>query len=381
MKDQRSILIYYDHLLPYSATFVKAQAASMSHFSPYYVGSRRVSGIELSSNRVTVVNDGSRVGSLYESFYKLFGVSPRFYQRIRNVRPLLIHAHFGPNAVRALPIVQRLGIPLVVTFHGYDVTIRDEHVRQHGTYSHKVYLQKREVLKTKALSFIAVSKFVEKKLLEQGFPKDKIYQHYIGIDLDFFQCNPELKREKIVLFVARLVEKKGCEFLIRAMSKVQEKYPNAKLLVIGEGPLLSDLEALAQRKLKNYEFLGVQPPKVIRDLMNRSQVFCVPSVEAESGDSEAFGMVFAEAQAMGLPVVSFDSGGISEVVVHEKTGFLASEKNFNQLSFYIEKLLADESLRTRFSHEGQKFVRSNFNLLKQTRLLEDLYEDLLRARS
>lgn len=83
-----------------------------------------------------------------------------------------------------------------------------------------------------------------------------------------------------------------------------------KLIIIGDGPLREKYYKLAKENIKNYEFLGVQSHEKVRLWMNRAKVFCVPSITVETGASEGFGMVFAEANSMGLPVVSFKTGGL-----------------------------------------------------------------------
>ena len=105
--------------------------------------------------------------------------------------------------------------------------------------------------------------------------------------------------------------------------------------------------------LKNFAFLGVQDAVAVRAWMNRATVFCTPSVSVESGAAEGFGMVFAEAQAMGLPVVSFASGGIPEAVADGQTGFLVSERDWQALGNKILLLLRNRELWTRFSKAGQ----------------------------
>ena len=96
---------------------------------------------------------------------------------------------------------------------------------------------------------------------------------------------------------------------------------------------------------------------------------------AANGDAETFGMVFAEAQAMGLPVVSFASGGIPESVAHEKTGLLAPERDWEKLAQYLLQILQSPELWRKFSHAGPEHVRRNFDLATQTKKLEQLYND------
>jgi glycosyltransferase involved in cell wall biosynthesis len=111
--------------------------------------------------------------------------------------------------------------------------------------------------------------------------------------------------------------------------------------------------------------------------MQKAKIFCVPSVTAKSGDSEGFGMVFAEAQAIGLPVISFASGGINEAVIHEKTGFLAQERDWVSLARYINILLDNESIRQKFVLAGRQHIEAKFNLKRNTVVLEEIYSKVL----
>ena len=374
--DKPAVIIYSDHLLPISQTFVLAQGEALQSYTPCYVGSRLVTDLPLPKGRHLTVNRGGILGRVREAAHLMWRFDPLLLRQVRKLKPLLVHAHFGPDGVSALPLAQSLDIPLLVTFHGYDITVKDEYARR-SFYRHRVYLQRRDLLKQQAARFIAVSDFIKEKLLKQGFPPDKVVAHYIGVNIAQFQLDASVVREPIVLFVGRLTEKKGCEYLIRAMKKVQALVPAVELVIIGDGNLRPSLEQLAQNTLQNYRFLGSQPPGQVRAWMNKAQVFSVPSVIAESGDAEAFGIVFAEAQAMGLPVVSFASGGIPEAVAHGETGFLATEKDERGLAEHILRLLKDETLWQQFSQRGQEWVRSKFDLNAQAQKLEKIYRSVL----
>lgn len=374
-----ALIVYCDHLLPFSQTFVLVQGEELQQFTPYYVGSRLVKDLTLPTERTLVVNRGGVLSKLREVPHKFWGIAPTLYRRVQQLDPVLIHAHFGVGGALALPLKLMLKVPMLVTFHGFDATVKDEYARR-SFYGHRIYLRRREALKHKAQLFIAVSEFIREKLLDKGFPPDKIVVHYIGVDTETFRPDPNIPREPVVLFVGRLVEKKGCEYLIQAMSKVQAARPEVELVVIGDGPLRPSLEQLAKKILRRYRFLGVQPVESVRNWMNRAKIFSVPSVTAESGNSEAFGIVFAESQAMGLPVVSFTSGGIPEAVAHGETGFLVAERNWEGLSKYIVHLLEDETLWQCFSKKGQERVNTRFNLHSQTHALEDIYQAVLHKR-
>jgi colanic acid/amylovoran biosynthesis glycosyltransferase len=368
-----NLLIYKNQLLPYSQTFVKAQAEAYQNFQAHYVGLRQVAGLSLPEERTNILHQGSFLGKVREWTTLKLGFEQSFIQRLSALNPALIHAHFGRDGAAALPLANRLQIPLIVTFHGFDATVQD-HLADTSLYQ-KVYFQRRKALKGKASLFIAVSEFIKHQLLSQGFPPDKVVVHYIGIDTKCFTPEPGVEREPIVLFVGRLVEKKGCEYLIRAMGQIQTEMPQVKCVIIGDGELRSDLEQQAQLMLHNYQFLGKQPPEVVRDWMQRAQVFCMPSITAASGDAEGFGLVFLEAQSMGLPVVSFASGGIPEAIAHEETGFLTPERDSDRLARSIYTLLTQPELWHRFSQQGQQRVQANFNLRAQTQLLEQLYQE------
>jgi glycosyltransferase involved in cell wall biosynthesis len=313
--------------------------------------------------------------------FKVFGFAPVFLRRIKRFKPALVHAHTGPAAVAALPLSGFLNIPLVATFHGGEVTTSDQAMRTHKNYTARAYWRHKGQLQSRGALFVAVSKFVHQRLIEQGFPEDRTVLHYIGVDTDFFKPNRQVPREPVVLFVGTLHEGKGCEYAIRAMAKVQSSLPEVELVILGDGPLRNALERLAGEKLRRYRFVGTQPPEVVRSWMNRAKVFAAPSVAADTGWREAFGIVFAEAQAMCLPVVSFASGGIPEAVKHGETGLLAKERDCEGLASNIQTLLQNDAMRERMAEAGRERVCRFFNLERQTCLLEDIYKEVLNHQA
>lgn len=374
----KPIVVFSGRLLPPSETFIRTQGEGLQQFTSYYVGSRLVKGIPLPTERTLVVNQGGYLGAAEEVVFKLLGCAPRLYQKLQQLNPLLIHAHFGVCGTLALPLAQALKVPLIVTFHGLDATMTDDYARS-NSISTRVYLRRRETLKREARLFITVSEFIKAKLIEQGFPSDKIVVHSIGVDTETFQPKPTVLREPVALFVGRLIEKKGCEYLIKAMAMVQPEMPDVELVIVGDGPLRPQLEGLAAKSLKRYKFLGMQPPEVVRSWMNRARLLAVPSVTASTGDSEGLPSVVVEAQAMGLPVVGSIHAGIPQAVAHGKTGFLVPERDWQGLAKHILHLLKDPVLWQRFSLDGQQQMRANFDLRKQTLALESIYDAVLRG--
>jgi colanic acid/amylovoran biosynthesis glycosyltransferase len=370
-----TVVIFRIQLLPPSETFIVTQAAAMQQFSPYFVGWRRMAGIELPAEASWTVDGGGWRGKLRELRFRYAGPSGEQLARLQTRAPRLVYAHFAPDGYAAMQLANRLGVPLVTALHGFDVTMTDDAIG--ATRLGREYLRGRSALQKMGALFVACSAFVRGRALDLGYPPERTIVHSIGTDIEMFQPPATGQRRKIVLFVARLVEKKDCGSLIDAMVEVQRHTPAAELVVIGGGPLRSRYEAQAAALGVRCRFLGTQPCRVVKDWMALAAVFCVPSVVAASGDAEGFGMVFIEAQAMGLPVVSTFSGGIPEAVRHKETGLLVKERDPRGLAQAILRLLEDGELWQRFSLAGRRNVENHFNLAQQTGRLEKVFERLL----
>jgi colanic acid/amylovoran biosynthesis glycosyltransferase len=371
--DRPLVAVYREMLLNYNEPFVRAQGEALCRYRSHYVGLRRVAGLELPEERTLVLNHGTRIGDAREAVFKLFGVSPTFVRAVRALRPALLHAHTGVSGAHALPLSRRLGVPLVVTFHGYEATAADEELHR-WRFRGRVFLRRRDAMKREGRLFIAVSEFIRGRMLERGWPEDRVVVHYIGVDATMFRADPVVAREPVVLFVGRLIRTKGVPHLIAAMRQVQARVPDAELVIAGDGPRRAALEREAREAGVRARFLGAIPGEDVRRWMNRAHVFCAPSVTAPDGTVEALGLVALEAQAMGLPVAGFRSGGIPEAVADGQTGLLVPEGDSAALAARIEALFTDAVLWNRLSAAGARRVRERFDLERQTAALEDLYD-------
>jgi glycosyltransferase involved in cell wall biosynthesis len=372
-----TVAVFRDWLLPISETFIPAQVDSLAKFDSVYVGCRRCDGLTTSRHPVVVMRAGL-LGRAEKLLLRTTGLAPTLVSGLRKHNPALLHAHFGPDGALAMQLARALNIPLLVTFHGHDACATDETFRKN--FSGRWYLRHRNALGGAATSILAVSHFVGGRLVAQGFPREKVQVHYIGVDTEEFKPRLLVPRERTILFVGRLVEKKGCEYLIRAMEPIQRAMPDVNLVIVGDGPLRGSLERLAKSLLRRVTFTGALPAPSVRDWMNRAAVLSTPSIVATSGDAEGFGMVFIEAQSSGLPVVSFSSGGIPEAVRHGVSGYLAPEKDWRTLSRYLARLLADSDLWASFSRAGRNLVENVFDLRVQTGKLERIYEETILAK-
>ena len=123
---QKNIVVFRTKLLPYSETFIKEQVLSYQEWSPILVGHFMLSdGIDLKDvNYVTFEKKYNTFSNFKRNFYKLIGFSPYCdFAMLNNIKPDLIHVHFGVDAVVNWPLLKKIQVPLIITLHGYDITI------------------------------------------------------------------------------------------------------------------------------------------------------------------------------------------------------------------------------------------------------------------
>ena len=377
---KRNLIIYRDDLLFPSESFIRTQGEALREFRPVYVGLRRNGPVALPEDRVVLLTSSPIRAKFERRWFTWLRPGRAAFRAVADLQPALIHAHFGPDATHILPVAQQLQVPLVVTFHGYDATTTDSALTEESLML-RLYVQRRNSLARAGAAFLCVSEFIKAKLIARGFPEENTHVHYLGVDTKFFTPDENVGREKLVVFVGRLVENKGCAFLLRAMTAVQVTQPDAALTIIGDGPLRAELEfAAKEMRIANVQFLGTQSPEVIRQWLNRASVFCVPSIEIASGASEGFGLVFAEAQSMGVPVVSFKTGGIPEAVADGRTGLLVAPGDWRGLAAQIDFLLGAPEPWQRICVAARERAVRQFNVTRQSAALEEKYEQWIESR-
>lgn len=366
------IIIYTHSLLGNSMTFIKSHAEALKRHRPVYAGAHRVrNGLPLPADRTVLANEGGAFGRAHEFFFRRLQFAPHFLRRLERYAPVAVHAHFGEAGPAGRTIAKTLGVPLIVTFHGKDAMVADSENAK--SWRGREYLRGREQLAADAVRFIAVSIPVQERLIEQGFPAEKIVVHRNGINTKYFSP-ASLPREPLILFVGRFVEKKGCEYLIDALGILKRNGVPASAVLIGDGELRGELERRANEAGANVIFLGFMPVDEVRAWMNRASIVVVPSVTATNGDSEGLPTVILEAQAMGAAVVATRHSGNPEGVIDGCTAILVPERNANALAEALAGLLADPEKVRRFGEQGRQFIKENFDIDRQVAGLEDIYE-------
>jgi colanic acid/amylovoran biosynthesis glycosyltransferase len=373
----RNVLIFRKDLLAISETFVLAQLNSLKRYAGVFFGiNQAIPSLALPANAIFLTRNTGLVGRMRVRWYRLTGWAPFFHSKAKAARADLIHAHFAIDGVIALPLAQATGLPLVVTLHGFDVTVSDAF---HTSAGGKQYVRMRSRLWERAGRFLCVSEYIRQKAIDGGFPVEKLEVHYIGIHLEEFRFRESAPKSKVVLFVGRMVEKKGLPYLIHAMQLVLENHPDAQLRVIGTGPLLQQCVVLAKELKVAVQFLGPGTSVEVRRELQQAAVFCVPSVTAQSGDSEGLPIVVLEAMAMGVPVVASRHAGIPEAVIDGETGLLTEEKDAVKIAESICSFFEDPGLAGRCTIAAAQRVCEQFDLQEQSRKLELIYDSVCRS--
>lgn len=380
------VIIYRKELLRISETFIKTQAQSYSRWEALLLGERlwpqglSLDGLRYKTIQHEPINKMSRVLAKIRQLFSI--VTPGIKRLLDDAKPDLVHAHFGMDALLAYPYAQYLNVPLVVTLHGHDANVSPaayragESGRQKKSYPDRI----ERLSKNKNVHFIAVSDALrEAAIANYHLPADRMRTYYTGIDTTRFTPGPVAisKRALNIVFVGRLVEVKGCEFLIKAFGQLLARVPDASLTIIGDGPLRASLEALAKPFNHAIRFLGNITPDKVKEIIDHSRVLCLPSVTIGNGSFEAFGMVLLEAQASGVPVVTSARGGV-ESIIEGVTGFSFPERDVDALTERLQQLLTDDALAERMSQAAPRHVQEHFDLKRCTAKIEGYYDEIMQ---
>jgi len=363
-RDPRPVAaIFRSPLFNASETFVQTHAAALRRYRPLVVGLEAKGGVwpEL-ADRLLVAGAGEAAA------LRLLGVAGSLARRVAAERPRLVHAHFATDGLLALPLAEALGVPLVTTLHGFDVSRSRGALLASGRLSWIRYALAGARLRRRGALFLAVSDAIRAKALAAGFPPERIVTHRSGVDLARFGRTPA-PEPGLVLHVGRLVEKKGTALLLQAMASV-----DGRLVVIGDGPLRASLERQAAGLGERVRFLGNLPPAEVADWMARAALLAAPSVTARDGDSEGLPTVVAEAAAASLPVVVSDHSGLPEAVVEGETGFIVPEGDAGALARALTDMLAFPDVRSRMAAAALALAKERFDAAKQAAALERLYD-------
>lgn len=227
---------------------------------------------------------------------------------------------------------------------------------------------------SKITNIISNTEFVSVSLQNTyHVPKSKIKVIYIGVDSNLYESAHiyKIKEQKVILFVGGNFQRKGLACLIKSAPNVLEHYPTAQFYVIGKDPNINKMKTLCDREgvKKSFNFLGYVDNKNLINYYRLADIFVMPSLE------EAFGLVFLEAMASGVPVVGGNVGGVSELITNGKNGLLINPLDYDHLASSILMLLNNECLRSRIIKEGY-LTAKYFSVEKMMNETLALYNDV-----
>jgi glycosyltransferase involved in cell wall biosynthesis len=360
-----TVALFNTNFLPYSQTFVYEEIRQHVRYGVEVFCRRR----QLADRfPFTPVHVG---GPLYGITLR----SASFDARFRSGRFALVHAHFGLGAVYARPFARRHRLPLVVTFHGYDVPLLSSPGRwlpQHLRYA----IHGPRVLRDMTLGLCASAEL--KTMLERlGVPAARLQVHRLGIDLTRFAPGARREDRCQVVMIGRFVEKKGFEYGLAAFAEVAREEPSLHLTLVGDGERGSALHRLAGSLgvADRVRFAGAVPPDQVAALLAESHVLLAPSVVDREGNRESGLIVVKEASASGAVPIGTLHGGIPEIIDDGVTGYLVRERDSAAIADRLRLLVRNPALRDRLGANAREKMLREYDNRTRVRALEERYDE------
>ncbi|MFW6336218.1 MAG: glycosyltransferase, partial [Phycisphaeraceae bacterium] len=233
----------------------------------------------------------------------------------------LVHGHLGTRVLHAAAWLER-GIPVVISLYGYDASrlLRDASWEARYRWAAE-----------RGATFVTLCEPMRQRIVDAGVPRERTRLIPVGIDSDAWAFEPPpAPLSPRFLFVGRLTEKKAPDDLLRALAGMRsERGVDAKLEVVGDGPLRESLRELAEQLgiAQHVRWLGELPRSEVADAMRRATAMVLPSVVAEDGDREGTPVVLMEAAALGVPCVTTRHMGNPDVLPDEGQRFVVEERD------------------------------------------------------
>lgn len=273
----------------------------------------------------------------------------------RKTKVDVVMAEYAPTGVWLRKGARMAGVPLVVHFHGYDIYRKDVLEQYKAEYA--------ELFRT-AAAFIVGSRDMFDHAVRLGAPRDRLHYNPCGVDVSRFECVDAGSNPPVIAAIGRFVDKKAPYATILAFHKARAHYPEARLIMAGDGPLLDACKQMATglRLGSSVEFLGRQDHAQVTALLRRVRAFAQHSVTALSGDSEGTAITILEAAACGLPVLATRHSGIKDTMVAGATGFLVEELDIDGMAEGMRQVLVDAQLARELGQNARRRVAEHFTM-------------------
>lgn len=266
----------------------------------------------------------------------------RLRRRLKNAKIEFLLVEYVESAVKASKFLNDSEVPFCVCAHGYDAS---------QMLASSAYC---EVIRGLRPEFIlAASEHLKRRLVLTGVDEKVIYVQPVDAQVSNFDSQPA---DIDFLSIGRFVEKKCPIALVHAMELVVREFPEAKMIMVGDGPLWLEAKTrVVQKNLsKNIELTGALSHDEALKMLNRSKVFVQHSVTSSSGDQEGYPTAISEAMLAGVPVISTRHSGITEAVVEGETGLLVQEYDYVNFGQAMIKLLRSEGVRHKMGERARE---------------------------
>jgi glycosyltransferase involved in cell wall biosynthesis len=300
----------------------------------------------------------------------------RLWKALKDLKPDIVHTHLQHADLFGIPAARAADVPVVVTSRHNDNTFRRR----------QPFKQMNRSLWHMVDAGIAISEAIARFCVEvEGAPASRLHTIYYGLDparclVDSKDARAALRRELnmgshdlLVGIVCRLIEQKGVGYGLKAFERVAGQFPDAHLVIAGEGPLRDALENEARWMVAGdrVHFLGWRSD--VPFLLAALDILLAPSLW------EGFGLIMLEAMAQAIPIIASDVSAIPEVVVHAETGLLVPPRDVGTLAEALALLLGDKALRRHLGLMGQDRLEQYFTASHMIGETIALYEQLLRG--
>lgn len=371
--NRQTIALFKRRLLPGTETFIRNQQDAYTRYRALAVGAQRLDSSLARDTDFLLYPGSGLVTKVKAKILSALGYSKELEQLLEEQAISLVHAHFAPEGFAVARTCKKLGIPLVVTFHGHDIHAAPNTPGLTGIR----YRCRLKSLFKSAQHFIAVSEAVRQRALELGCPPEKITVEYTGVpEAESLRYRTEPQFD--ILFVGRLIPYKGTRHMLEAAAQAEEKLGRRlKIAVVGSGPEMESLQELAKTLKLEVDFLGHLPSTEVQSKLAGSKIFCAPSMKASATVLEGFGMVYLEASLQETPVVAYAFSGVKEAVADGESGLLVPEGNIALLAEALVKLLQNPELARELGERGRHRAIQEFSVARRVQSIEKIYDCLI----
>jgi colanic acid/amylovoran biosynthesis glycosyltransferase len=283
-----------------------------------------------------------------------------------------ILAEFGPSGAAISHHAEKLGIPLIVHFHGHDA---------HRSETVNPLREKYRNMFRSAFRIISVSRYMTEALVQLGCPPEKIITNPYGPRDSFMDIQPDYR--PTIFALGRFTDIKANYLTLLAFKKVLEQAPEARLVMAGDGELLETCRTLAEvwGIAEKVSFPGAVPHAQNRLLFSQACCFVQHSVCPSYGDAEGTPVVILEAQAAALPVVSTRHAGITEAVLHGDTGFLVEERDVDGMTAHLLTLVRSPELCRTMGDNARRHIRNRYSMKRHIGVIQESVNEARRKTS